>query len=257
VTLTPSGGTLSSCAGLTASSGVITVTGCKFAGIVGTGYTLTAQTTSAPVVSGTSASFSPSTFGTATQIVLSGVTSGLGSGGTRTFTATIEDSGGNAVTSGADSSRSVTFAQTGGTGSVTGLGAFTANMGVATDTVTGNVAGQVTLQASAVLTQGSTNSNTLTFSVTGAPTVTSPTAGSPCNPGHNGTANCIITGSNFEVGVTVTISANGAVNSVTFNSTGQITINVTGSGGNHALGNIVITNPDGGTATCTNCFKNG
>ena len=66
VTLTPSGGTLSSCSGLTATSGVINVSSCTFAGTVGTNYTLTAQTTTAPVVSGTSANFSPSTFGTAT-----------------------------------------------------------------------------------------------------------------------------------------------------------------------------------------------
>jgi len=90
-----------------------------------------------------------------------------------------------------------------------------------------------------------------------APTITSPTAASPCNPGHNGTANCTITGTNFVVGVIVAISTNGSVNSVTLNSSTQITINVTGSGGNGAKGNISVTNLDGGTSTVANGFSNG
>jgi hypothetical protein len=57
ITLVASGGTLSSCGGLTASSGVVTVTGCTFTGTAGTPYTLTAS--SGTLISGTSASFSP------------------------------------------------------------------------------------------------------------------------------------------------------------------------------------------------------
>ncbi|HZS15906.1 MAG TPA: hypothetical protein VFC09_15025, partial [Candidatus Dormibacteraeota bacterium] len=165
ITLVASGGTLSSCSGLTAVSGVFTVTGCTFAGTVGTNYTLTATTTAAPIVTGTSANFSPSTFGTATQIVLSGSTADLPIGSTRQLTATVEDSAGNIVTSGADSTASITFARTAGTGSVIGLGSSAAISGVASDTVTGATAGSVTLRASGTINGSATNSNTLTFSV--------------------------------------------------------------------------------------------
>ena len=49
---------------------------------------------------------------------------------------------------------------------MTGTGSSNAVAGVATKTVTGNLAGSVTLQASATLSgPGSTNSNTLTFNV--------------------------------------------------------------------------------------------
>jgi len=238
---------------LTATSGVASFAGCQIVGTAGS-YTLSASATG--LTSATSNSFNI-TFGAATQIVLSGSTADLGSGATRTFTATIVDSAGNTVTSGADATRVVTFSQTAGTGSLTGLTSTAAVAGVRTDTVTGNVVGPVTLRASATLTQGATNSNTLSFNVTAAPTVTAPTAASPCNPGHNGTANCVITGTNFEVGVTVTISANGHVNTVTRNSSTQITINVTGSGGNGGKGNLTVTNPDGGSVTVTNGFSNG
>jgi hypothetical protein len=207
--------------------------------------------------SATSATNFTVTFGAASQIVLSGSTADLATGKPRTFTATIQDASGNTVTSGTDSSRSVTFGKTAGTGSLTGLGSAPASGGVATITVTGNATGTVTLQASATLTQGATTSNTLSFNVNPLPTVSSPTAAAPCNPGHNGTANCTITGTNFEVGVTVTISTNGSVNSVTRVSSTQLTINVTGSGGNGGKGNVTVTNPDGGSVTVANGFSNG
>lgn len=104
---------------------------------------------------------------------------------------------------------------------------------------------------------GGAGTGTGVFTVNAGPTVSAPTTASPCNPGHNGTANCTITGTNFAVGVTVTISSNGAVNTVTRNSLTQITINVTGSGGNGAKGNLTVTNPDGGSVTVTNGFSNG
>jgi len=104
--------------------------------------------------------------GPASQIVLSGLTSSLTSGSTRTFTATIEDSAGNTVASGADSGATVTFSQTGGSGSVTGTGAATASNGVATKTVTGALAGTVSIQASATLGASATSSNTISFTVT-------------------------------------------------------------------------------------------
>ncbi|MCU1495316.1 MAG: Invasin [Acidimicrobiaceae bacterium] len=198
------------------------------------------------------------TFGPATKIVLSGSTSPLGSGAPRTVTATIEDAAGNTVTAGADSSRSITFAQPTGTGSVTGLGSSPATGGIATKVVTGNAVGSVTLQASAPLTQGTTTSGTIAFTVNPAPTITSPTVGSPENPGHGGTATFTMSGTNFESGLTVTGNGSATVNSFTWTSSTTISVNVTGKGGSGASGSFTVTNPDGGTVTSANgSFTNG
>ena len=84
--------------------------------------------------------------GAATQIQLteSGLTA---SGSNHTLTATIRDAAGNAVTS--DSSTVVTFAKTGGSGTVTGLGTATASSGVATKIVVNAASGQIDLDAQA------------------------------------------------------------------------------------------------------------
>src|SRR6184192_830305 len=128
--------------------------------------TLTLQTSSSTIVAGTytftvrgttvggqrkdgtgTLTISPAT---ATKVALSGSTANLASGSTRVLTATIQDANGNTVTSGANSSLSVTFAKTNvGGGSVTGLGLSSASGGVATITVTGNQLGTVTISASA------------------------------------------------------------------------------------------------------------
>src|SRR5206468_3914219 len=112
----------------------------------------------------------------ASKIALTGSTGSLASGTGRLLTATVQDAAGNTVTSGADSFVSVNFAQTGGTGSVSGTGSSAASGGVATKTVTGNLAGGVTLtgnragpvsiQASGTLNSSPvTSSSTLTFTV--------------------------------------------------------------------------------------------
>ena len=96
----------------------------------------------------------------ANKLAVSGSTANLSSGTTRALTATIEDAFGNTITS---DTRSVTFAQTSGTGSLTGLGSSNAVAGVATLTVTGNLAGSVTITASATgLVAGTGNPITLT-----------------------------------------------------------------------------------------------
>ena len=100
------------------------------------------------------------TTGAATKIVLSGSTANLVSGTGRTLTATIEDASGNTVTTGPDSTATITFAQTTGAGSVSGLSNVAAVGGVATDTVTGKLAGSVTLGASGTFGGSATNSNT-------------------------------------------------------------------------------------------------
>ena len=100
------------------------------------------------------------------QAALTGTTTNLTSGATRTITATIKDAFENTVTSGGDSSLSVTFSQLSGSGSVTGLGASTASAGVATKIVTGNLAGPVSLAASATAAGGPiTSASDVSFTV--------------------------------------------------------------------------------------------
>src|SRR5213080_371600 len=102
--------------------------------------------------------------GTATKLALSGSTSNLASGSTRVLTATIQDANGNTVTSGPNSTLSVTFAKTAGVGTVTGLGSTNAVAGVAALTVTGNQLGSVTISASGgALAAGA--GNPITFNV--------------------------------------------------------------------------------------------
>ena len=84
----------------------------------------------------------------ATKIVLSqSPTTDIVYGTTRTITATLEDSGGNIVSTGPDSTPSIVFTQISGTGNVTGLGTVTAVAGVATLTVTGGKPGTVGVTA--------------------------------------------------------------------------------------------------------------
>ena len=102
ISLTSSAGTLTNCSGLTAVSGVVNVSGCKFAGLVGTYYTLSAS--SSNLVGGTSNSISPTAPGPATQILFTTSPSGVASSSsTAAFTTqpvvTAEDSAGNVATS--------------------------------------------------------------------------------------------------------------------------------------------------------------
>src|SRR5205814_205257 len=151
--------------------------------------TLTLQTSSSTIVAGTytftvrgttvggqrkdgtgTLTISPAT---ATKVALSGSTANLASGIARVLTATIQDTNGNTVTSGANSSLSVTFAKTNvGGGSVTGLGSSNALGGIATLTVTVNEHGTITITATATGSAGSLtpgSGNPITFNVvTGA-----------------------------------------------------------------------------------------
>ena len=91
--------------------------------------------------------------GAATQIALTGSTANLTSGATRLLTATLRDAAGNTVLS--DSSTVIAFAKQSGVGTVSGTGNATASSGVATKTVTGALAGTVTMEATAAgLTTG-------------------------------------------------------------------------------------------------------
>jgi hypothetical protein len=160
VSLTPSGGTLTLCRNLTAVTGVVNVSNCVFAGVVGTGYTLNA--TSSGLTSATSAAFSPSGAGPASQIVLSGCAANVVWNTTCTAKATMQDLYANTVTS---FTSSVTFAQIGGTSSVTGLGSATATGGIATVTLTGSAVGAIQINA----VGGSFTSGPITITIVGAP----------------------------------------------------------------------------------------
>src|SRR4029077_10947863 len=95
--------------------------------------------------------------------VITANTNAVASASTKTLTAAVEDIGGNLETG--DNSTVVTFSQTAGAGSVTGLGNATASSGVASLTVTGNAAGSVTVQAA----KTGLTSDTSTFTVNPGP----------------------------------------------------------------------------------------
>ena len=110
------------------------------------------EATAAGLTTGTLAAFTV-VHGAAAQIALTGSTADLTSGATRVLTATIQDAAGNTVTS--DNSTVVAFAKASGAGTVTGTGNATASAGVATKTITGALAGSVTMEATAAgLTTG-------------------------------------------------------------------------------------------------------
>src|SRR6185437_6286762 len=97
--------------------------------------------------------------GAADHLTITSSTANLTSGATRDITAEIRDANGNLRTT--DNSTSVTFSKTSGSGTVTGLGSATAANGVATDTVTGVLAGSLTLSAHG----GSLTDGTTTFTI--------------------------------------------------------------------------------------------
>ena len=99
--------------------------------------------------------------GIVSQVALTGATTDLASGGSRTLTATLQDAAGNTVPT---NGTTVTYAQTAGAGTVTGLGTANTTNGVATLDATGGVVGTVTVRSS-ITTPSAFNSNTLTFGV--------------------------------------------------------------------------------------------
>ncbi|MGC1420213.1 MAG: fibronectin type III domain-containing protein, partial [Acidimicrobiales bacterium] len=103
ITLTPStGGLLTTCSGLAPNAGIVDISTCAFAGIVGNNYTLTASlVTSAGTITVVSNTISPTVAGIATNLQFTTEPSPTVISGT-TFAAgpvvTIYDSGGNVVT---------------------------------------------------------------------------------------------------------------------------------------------------------------
>jgi hypothetical protein len=169
VTLSTSGGTLSNCANLTSSAGVVDVANCTFAGVVNTQYTMTASSVSPILTSPASSNFSPTGPGPLTQIALSGCPSAITTLQTCVEEAALEDSYANTET--ADYSSQVTFARVSGSGSATGYSTSTVAAGVASDTLTAHNAGAVNLDA----TGDGLTSPTFTMTVNVAPTITTTT----------------------------------------------------------------------------------
>jgi len=90
-----------------------------------------------------------------------------------------------------------------------------------------------------------------------APTITFPTTASPYYAGHNaGVETLVITGTNLG-SATVTVTPPFTLNSVVSDSATSITITLTGSGGNNAMGTLTVTLSDGASATYNGDLING
>ena len=156
------------------------------------------------------------THGPATQITLTESGSTV-AGNAHTLTATIKDANGNTVTS--DNSTVVTFAKTGGAGTVTGLGTATASNGVATRNVTNMLAGQIDLDAQASgLTTG-----TVSYTI----------AVGPVSPAASDST---------VVAAPTTVYANGV-------DAGTITVTLRDAGGNGIAGKTVTLAQGSGSST--------
>jgi hypothetical protein len=96
------------------------------------------------------------------------------------------------------------------------------------------------------------------FTVTPGVTISSPTSSSPCTVSFNAPGQCVITGTGFDSGTTVVISANAtSIEPVSVTST-SITFDVTGYGTTSGgTGNVTVTNANGASATVVNGFVNG
>jgi type II secretory pathway pseudopilin PulG len=278
VTLTPSGGALASCNGLTAVAGVINVANCTFAGVVAVPYTMIASANG--LISVTSHPFSPTGPGPASQIVLGGCSPNIVLFTTCTATATVEDANGNTVTT---DNPSVTFTQTSGSGAVTGLSTVSASGGVASDTLTGSALGSVILEG----TGGSFTPSTLTITIVGFPqTITwsapgiqtwvvggagtfslsagSDTSGSPVTFASStpsvctviGTTVTMLSGGTCTITPTATASGNyastvGTASNVTISQINQAPLTITSTNGTYGSGLTLATSggTDGGAVS--------
>src|SRR5437016_5738666 len=244
------GGSVTGLGSSNASGGVATITV--------TGNQLGTVTISASAGGLAAGAGNPITFnvvaGAANKLLLSGSTADLAAGATRQLTATIQDVSRNTITTGADSTLSVTYAKTAGTGTVTGLGSATASAGVATLTVTGNAPGSITITASATgsagaLTPGS--GNPITFNVVTGAASKLALSGSTANL-TAGTTRVLTATIQDTAGNTITTGPDSSL-SVTFAKTsgwgsvsGLTSVNATGG-----LGTLTVTGMTAGSVTIT------
>ncbi|MFI5039216.1 MAG: IPT/TIG domain-containing protein [Solirubrobacterales bacterium] len=118
--------------------------------------------------------------------------------------------------------------------------------------------GATTGLRSVTVTNGDTTSATApnAFTVNTGMTITSPTEAKPVEVPHNGEASVPIAGTGFVNGLTASLSNSGEfalVGGVTFTNSTSVSIKVKSTGGNGKKTSFTLTNPDGGSATCTNC----
>ena len=224
---------------LTATSGTATFAGCKITGTAGT-YTLSA--TASGLATDTSNNINI-TFGTATKLGFATSPSNAASGSIFATqpVVTVQDSAGNTVTSGTNSTASITIAINSQPGSGATL-ACTANTKTATagvDTfaackITGT-AGTYTLSATA---SGLTSDTSGTFAISAAPTITFPTTWSQESIPNGNTATFTIVGTGFQSGLTVSIAGGGDFNglSFTFVDSSHISVTVTAQNGGAKAG---------------------
>ena len=225
ITLKSSGGALSGCTGLTASAGIVTLSNCTFAGVVGAQYTLTA--TSGSLTSAPSSNFSPTYAGVPSQIILSGCPTAIVSLSTCVATATLEDAYANLET--LDNSSIITFSQAPGGGTVSGLTSPTVSGGVANVTLTGGSQGLALVSA----TGDSLTSNTLTVTVNAATTTVVASSSNPSVVGQTVTYTAKVTVNSAGTGTPsgniefldngTAIGICGGAGGVTVNGSGQVT----------------------------------
>ncbi len=160
----------------------------------------------------------------------------------------------------------------GGTGFVTGVLAAFSNGGVSvSSTVVSESATQLVVTVSVSPTaptgsgaitvtnpDGSRGTSGSIFTVTPGVTISSPTSSSPCTVGFNQPGTCVISGTGFDTGTTVAISANAtSIEPVTVTPT-SITFDVVGDGTTSGgAGNLTVTNSNGASATVVGGFLNG
>lgn len=233
ITLTTSGGVLQYCTGLTPVNGVVAVSTCTFAGLIGTPYTMTATQ---GLLSAVSAPFSPTDPGLPTQLVYTTtpVAGAAGSALTTQPIVKIEDSAGNVVTS---SSYVISLSASGGTfSSCSNLMAVNGVVNVSGCTFGGVVGSPYTLTASA-------------SGLTSATSVISPTAPGPI-------ANIVATSGSGQSATVTTTFTSPLVATVTDNWTNPIsgatvTFSVPGTGASASFTGGVFTETTGANGAAT------
>ena len=245
--LTSSGGTLTACGGLTASSGIVNVSGCTFNGTSGAEYTLTA--TDSGLASGTSASFAPTSSSGSSEYKLVFTTSPIAAASGSTFTTQpvvkVESETGTVITgTGSTDTIALTIASGSG-GTLSGCSSLSATGGVVNVggcTFSGVVGTQYTLSATDS-THTTVNNNgpftSASFSPTGAgPASTSNTTitANPTTVIANGTSSS-----------TITVQAVDAAGNDLTSSGGTVTLSTTAG----SLSSSTATDNGDGTYTDT------
>jgi adhesin/invasin len=203
----------------TAVNGVATATATN--NLIGT---MVAGATTSPVLTVNNAASYTIALGAASQVSLTTAGSLLG-GGSRTLTATIQDAGGNTVTT--DNTTQVTFNKASGTGTANFPAAATAVNGVATATATNQLIGTIVVGAttSPVLTVNNAASYTIAHGAASQLVFTTQPAGAtagsalttqPVATIEDSAGNTVTTGADSSANVTVTVhSGSGSLQGTT------------------------------------------